>query len=438
MTERLADLDELVLRCRHERARTYIQEAVACYRAGAFRACIVATWVAVAYDIVDKFHELALGGDTPAEQQTERFERIRRTGDIAQSLAFERDLLDLARDQFELISHLEHIDLSRLQEDRHRCAHPSMSGLEEPYEAPAELARAHIRNAVRILLERPPVQGRAALERLKTEVDSPYFPNAGSEAADRFQHGPLGRPRESLVRGFALVLIKGVLIDPNPGGTLLRRSAALSGVRRLHRAVVERVFQNDLPIQLRRVAPENAARILTIVGYVEDIWDFVPPDVADTLLRYIDTMPAADVMAYLPVALRIPTLRAHALQRLQRVPPETFEVDLFLNVDPAVMERRIDIYLESGSFATANARGQDLQTYGANLTVEHVRRIIAGAAANGEVGNSFGFRSLIRAIHNHGGIAPDEILASLREHEFDAFADELAPEPIVAADEGAG
>ena len=35
----LGDLDELVLTCRTEEARSYIAEAVACYKAGGFRAC---------------------------------------------------------------------------------------------------------------------------------------------------------------------------------------------------------------------------------------------------------------------------------------------------------------------------------------------------------------------------------------------------------------
>lgn len=48
----LGDLDELVLRCRTEEGRKYITEAVTCYKAGAYRACIVATWVAVVYDLI--------------------------------------------------------------------------------------------------------------------------------------------------------------------------------------------------------------------------------------------------------------------------------------------------------------------------------------------------------------------------------------------------
>lgn len=54
----LQDLDELVLKCRDERARAYIREAVLCFKAGAYRSAIVATWIAVAFDVIDKIPEL--------------------------------------------------------------------------------------------------------------------------------------------------------------------------------------------------------------------------------------------------------------------------------------------------------------------------------------------------------------------------------------------
>jgi hypothetical protein len=44
MYEVFVDLDELVALCRDKVAKKFIQEAVACYRAGAYRSCIVATW----------------------------------------------------------------------------------------------------------------------------------------------------------------------------------------------------------------------------------------------------------------------------------------------------------------------------------------------------------------------------------------------------------
>src|SRR5690242_20698150 len=126
--DRFVDLDELVLECRTANARRYIGEAVACYRAGAFRACVVVTWIAVVYDIIEKFRELALTADKNAEQTMAQFDKIVAASDIVAVLAFERSLLDVARNSFELLSEVEHAALKRLQEDRNRCAHPTFFG----------------------------------------------------------------------------------------------------------------------------------------------------------------------------------------------------------------------------------------------------------------------------------------------------------------------
>jgi hypothetical protein len=303
-----------------------------------------------------------------------------------------------------------------------------MSGLEEPYSAPAELSRSHIRNAVRILLERPPVQGRAALGRLTAEVDSEYFPTNAGAAAERFRYGPLAHPRESLVRSFALILIKGLLIDPNPGDDAQRRGAALAAVRRLHRPVVEGVLQHDLANQLRRVAPSQTNRVLRFIDLVEDVWDFIPPDVVDALTLYVETMPSADVSAYLRLALRVPELRPVAIQRLQRIPAEDFAGEMFLVDDPAVLERRVQVYLDSRSFAIANARSQDLQLHVHGLSADQIRRLIAGGRANGEIRGSFGFGPLIKSIYEQRTVDREEVIRLLRENRFEELADDLALE----------
>lgn len=139
MASSLEDLDELTLRCRDERARAYIAEAVSSYRAGAFRSAIVATWIAVCFDVIEKLRELSLAGDKEAEKFVQDLEVIRRSGDIKQALTFERELLEIAKNKFELISPLEYIDLERLQADRNRCAHPSLTSDDKAYTPSAEL-----------------------------------------------------------------------------------------------------------------------------------------------------------------------------------------------------------------------------------------------------------------------------------------------------------
>jgi hypothetical protein len=188
MATPLADLDELILRCRDDRARSLIAEAVSGYRANAFRSAVVATWVAVCFDLIEKLRELALAGDAAAEKQTERLEKIRASDDVSAALAFERDLLKLAR------------DLQRLQEDRNRCAHPSLVDETSPYRPSAELVRAHIVSAVDHVLRHPPAQGKFALDRLLTQIDSEYFPTKKQGALEALRVGPLTKARESLVR----------------------------------------------------------------------------------------------------------------------------------------------------------------------------------------------------------------------------------------------
>lgn len=68
----LADLDELLLKCRNSPSRVQIEEAIACYNAGAYRACIVTAWIAVVYDFLFKLNELELTGDADSSQRSQR------------------------------------------------------------------------------------------------------------------------------------------------------------------------------------------------------------------------------------------------------------------------------------------------------------------------------------------------------------------------------
>src|SRR3954451_20548959 len=164
----LGDLDELVLSCRDEEAKSYVAEAVACYRAGAFRACIVSTWIAVVFDLIAKIRELSLGGDAAAkiiiDELTEWQPLIERDdlGAVRRSLELERDIVDIAHDKFAFFDGLQLRDLTRLRDDRNRCAHPTFQGNEQPYLPSSELARTHLVHAVRHVLSQPPVQGKAA------------------------------------------------------------------------------------------------------------------------------------------------------------------------------------------------------------------------------------------------------------------------------------
>lgn len=199
----LADLDELVMTCRTEEARTFVSEAVACYKSGAFRACIVAGWIAVVYDIFAKITDLALGGDAEAHRLMSKIAALRlrvEAGDqkaIQQIVEVERTLLIIANDKFGFFDGQQMVDLKRLQHDRNRCAHPTYQGADQPYSPSAELARAHLVHAVNHVLSVPAVQGKAATAHVIRLVESSFFPQAVEQAKVQLRSGGLERPKDS-------------------------------------------------------------------------------------------------------------------------------------------------------------------------------------------------------------------------------------------------
>jgi hypothetical protein len=413
MEERLADLDELILRCRNEQARKYIAEAVACYRAAAFRSSIVATWIAIVFDFIQKLHELELSGDANAKNKLAEFERIVREQDIKKSLEFERTALDEARDTYELISPSEHADLKRLLEDRNRCAHPSMNSFDEVYQPTAELTRFHLRNAVTYLLQHPPVQGKSALDRLGKEVASAYFPTNITDATKAFKTGPLLRPREALVRNFVIVLTKKFLLD---AATTLdeehRLSAAIGAVREMHSDVSERALGEKLNGAMRGVSDERLGSTVRFLQSVPDTWQFLEDDVRKRIAIYATAMPADDLPTCLAATFEIADLREHGNVRLQNVTADEFaSLVSTKTVEPhgVIIERGVELYAASTSFADANSLGaRVISPLVPFLKLAHVERVFAVTMSNSQIRDSKYSPVVLRSIRDAWKGTPEE------------------------------
>ncbi|MFB2973828.1 hypothetical protein ACE1CD_33105 [Aerosakkonema sp. BLCC-F183] len=289
MYEAFIDLDELILRCRDKLSRKFIQEAVSCYRAGAFRSCIVATWNAVVFDFLHKLRELELLGDKEAANLLKEFDKLRGSGKQFRELwKFESDIPEIALTKFELISTVEKSDIERLFEDRSRCAHPSMTSLEEPFEATAELARYHLRSAVTHLLERPPVQGRAASERIFQDIKSEYFPVEPESAIKYFQKSPLARARFALVKDIVIGLTKSLLIEERPEDERARQFSALNAISNMYPQEIREILNAQLSdIILNRVMDENWDKAIVYLGSIT-AWDSLSEPCRLKAEAYID------------------------------------------------------------------------------------------------------------------------------------------------------
>ena len=397
----IADLDELILRCKAAAARSYIAEAVGCYKAGAFRAGIVATWVAVAFDFIDKLRQLDLTGDKAAGKYLAEFEQIRRTDNISGALKFEREILTRAR-ELELISSLEHTDLDRLLEDRNRCAHPSMNTIDEMYQPPPELARLHLRNAVTHLLQHPPVQGKAALDRLVHEVSSEYFPKETAKAIEYLKVGPLDRPRESLVRNFVVVLLKTILLQADLI-TMPRYTAALNAIRQMHRGAAELTISEKLNDLLRMVGDDSLWQAINALAQLPDTWPFIKDDMQTRLKTFVMSAQPQYLILFLDEALTVQGLRETALERVKSIPQQELANLIGSNGRTEYCDRAIELYGKSSSYDEANSIATALvEPLCDSFTQAHWKALSNAADANSQIRDSWNWKELNRKLKAAG------------------------------------
>ena len=423
VTTALADLDELVLQCRDDRARSFIAEAVACYRGGAYRAAIVATWVAVCFDLIDKLRELSIAGDKEAEGIVAGIEKARRANDISSALRLERELLGLARDKFELLSHVEYIDLDRLQEDRNRCAHPSLVSEDQPFTASGELARVHIYSAVTHVLQHPPVQGKHALDRLLREIGSDYFPTDVKKATASLSSGPLKRPRHSLVRNLVVVLVKQLIDASTHNKQRWRARAALRAVKVLHASQFESALKEKLPALVRGIDDSGLHLVTSFICDFPECWTNLPADAQHRLEGFVDDLPSRHLDA-LEELLECQPLKAPAERRARFITrKELAGAFIFFVTPPAVCERSIDLYLASNSYADANEFAKTLVRYADDFSAEQQERLLEGIAKNGEVRHSFEVATVIATLRKTERIPLVKFESLLKGHGLEKFMD---------------
>jgi hypothetical protein len=418
--EALVDLDALIHVCRDPRSRAYVSESVGSYRVGAYRAAIVTLWVAVVFDFVHKLQELEMSGDAKAHAILEEFRKYQSAADVRSSWEFERKVLERAWKEFELLSRHEYEDLERLFIDRNRCAHPAMNAGDDAYAPSAELARLHIRNAVIHLLQHPPVQGQAALDRLRAEVLSEYFPITVEAAIQHFKHGPLGRPRAALVRNFALANLKHLLGPEIKPPAAPRFIAALGALREMQREIVESAINEKTSLLVRSALLDGRQRnVLRILRYMRDLWPFLEGDLQATLIRYVEAIPSTAVVIELPMSFDCPELLAAGLRRLASATEE--ELGKIAAARPRVemIDRAIDLYSQSNDFATANQRAESLiLPLMPLLQKDAIVRIVAAAGVNGQIELSNRWKKVRDALRELKVMGEVEFDALLTEHDL--------------------
>jgi hypothetical protein len=431
----LRDLDELVHSCRTDEARSFIAEAVACYRSGAFRACVVATWIAVVYDTLAKFRELALGGDKEAQLIIDELARLQPLivsgdqGAIKRILEIERTVVTVANDKFGFFDGQQVSDLARLQEDRNRCAHPTYQGTDQPYHPSAELARAHLVHAVDHVLALPPVQGKAATAHIVHLVESNFFPEDVEQAKVQLRLGGLDRPKDSLVRAVADHFIFGFLEGGPPIKGRTRTAVAIKATYDMFPGIVEPRMRKAMNTVGRRIVDKDLYLFFALQAYLSHTWGMLEEDNKNRVRELVRHSNDDLAQRLLPNSLTIPDLESVSIDRIIKLDHQALGNLLKRTTHSAAIARAVDIYCSAKSWDRANTYYQSvISPVIDKLDEMQIRRILlAPRQEDADLMGSHGFDTFVRYVYEKEKMPRADVIATLRENGMEWMAARIAP-----------
>lgn len=433
----LGDLDELILTCRNEEGRGYIAEAVACYRAGAYRACIVSTWIAVVFDLLSKIRELALSGDAEAQlivDDLNKWQPLIGKGDmtaIKKSLDLERSIVSIVNDKFGFFEGMQVQDLDRLHDDRNRCAHPTYQGTEQPYAPSAELARTHLVDAVRHVLSQAPVQGKAATTQIIKLVESAYFPTDSETAKMQLKSAGLDRARDSLLRSVTDHLVFGLLEGSASLKGRPQTATALRAVCELHPLVCEPRVKRALNLICRRAPDPTLPLFIALQRHLSQAWNFLVADNQARLKEVVRRMDDTIAVRVLPAAVEISDMHDAVKERTNKLDPKQLGIVVEKSKHPIFVQAGVDLYCGSKSWDSANMNySLAIEPLLANLTEVQIKRILnSPVAESADLRGSHSFNNFCRYIYENEKLPKAEIVGSLTDQGMGHLATQLESSP---------
>jgi hypothetical protein len=424
MAESISDIEVLALRCNSDQSKEYIAEAIRCYKASAYRACIVSTWIAIVFDLIDKIRELSVSGEAVAKALETKHEtyisQIQQNNPqgIKSALEFEREILETCRDQLQFFDPHQFVDLIRIREDRHRCAHPSFQKSGIPYYPSAEQARVHIRNAVVHVLAQPPIQGKAALAQLKILVSSSYFPTDLSKAIGQIESSGLKKATSALIIGFVDLLLFGFLDNKD----ILHRKdkvlVALNATHSMYPDSVETRLGKQLNKIIRQIPDQDFVAVATIVANVTCASSILEQSSIDKICIFISNGLVGDVLSLLGQLSRIEAFTDVIKSRIDNLSFEEIAsgVREHDGIRDLVKERVMKLLEGVKSWISANnVMAQAVMPLFPLLTAADVERIIRmPTETDADLRGANGYAEFIKRVRD-AGVLEDQLLDNLLE-----------------------
>lgn len=429
----ISDLEELIIRCRTDESKMYIQDAYAAYKAGAYRSCIVTTWIAIVFDLIDKIRELSISGDKKAKRILDRFERLQERIErndpeaIRDSLNFEREILDIAKNDLELIDKQQHIDLDRLKEDRNRCAHPTFQRIESPYHPTPEQARYHIKNAISHVLQMPPVQGKQAIANLIKLVDSDYFPLNFDDALKQIQSSDFSRPTHSLINSFVDKLIHSYF-DKDSKLFFHKKSiiALQCCLHMFHEQSIARLTSQFIKI-LNTIEDDKALLAVALIIKIPELWYEITETYQIKIREYILRCSEDDFIRIAKNDTKIEEIQTFINFRIKSLDSPHISQILKNGHSAECQSRAVELFCSSKTWTRANqVYSECISPIIDKLTREQIVRIIRSPKEErSDLSGSSGFASFVKKLYKIDKMPSAEISEELIKQGLDRHVQSL-------------
>ena len=402
MQNHLTDLDELLEGVRNDRSREYISEAISTYRAGAYRSAIIATWVAVCIDIIDKIRELSLEGDKRAKNLETRLDKLKDTS-IKDFQIYENSLLEYAQKNILIISSHESVLLQRIKDDRNFCAHPDFINDAQGEQITAEGARAHIVNACNILLHHTPIRGKILIKRIEKLVAEISF-SPDEETAyivlSSEHYLNFGRAQDSVFRNLTAIFLKNIFKGNRFSYSRIERlSSALQAISKLKSDVYGNTLKERLDSQLSDMTDARLKRIFLL----PHLWSRIGNPIQKRIIELVLTLPPNDIIKYKLnlSAEKIPAIKSALITRF-----ESFEDNNKLKVIAGCPIKEfktlaIQTFIASGNYNIAHTNGQQyLLPYAPYFDRDDLQNILNESRENSQILPARGMEEIFISFFN--------------------------------------
>ncbi len=415
------DMNELVLKCSDNNSKLFIEEAIKSYKAGAYRACINNTWLALVMNITFKIEQLALMNDAEAIKQKDILDKIKVQNNIAGMLNFERNILKTAKEKFEFFDDITLIDLERIKEDRNRCSHPLLNIDNEPFIPSAELARHHLYLAVDKVISEGNVFGKAALDKILQLINNPIFPMWYDDAEKVLKNSFLSSPKKSLVVNLIKVLIKEILNNDKDWRFNIPKENVLQYLFKYFRDITEETFRNMFNKIIDVTNSLHLKNIRAFFSIDSIIWEILTDDTKIMIQQYVQNLPSEnfeDIDSWLSFE---PTKQKAQFRISCANRDELMLHTAFFIVPKEIRERILELYLQSRNYNEANIFSDTVASAVADAGKDELLNFIPKIRENSQVYDSNNLGSVLWKIRNCNLFTHEELNSLFQSNGLERF-----------------